>query len=210
MAAHDGLTPLTPALGPPLSYLVYMSLLLVLILTLAVLRDLAEGGSRGGRARHRVAVLWARSPLELELRPARLAKTGEVLVVDGGETWVYKPPAGYRPVELRVGRRLYKAYIVDKNVHAFYEVPELREEELEQEVEVQGRRVKLNKAMLDPRTLFTYIGGKSMEKLIKPLRVSKGEAIGYMAMGGLLVLLMIFFLLPMLGYQVSIGGGVFG
>jgi cytochrome b561 len=49
-----------------------------------------------------------------------------------------------------------------------------------------------------------------MEKPIKPLRVSKGEATGYMAFGGMLVLLLIFFLLPLLGYHVSIGGGPFG
>ncbi|MEB2836107.1 MAG: hypothetical protein GSR80_000123 [Desulfurococcales archaeon] len=46
-----------------------------------------------------------------------------------------------------------------------------------------------------------------MEKLIRPLKVSRGEAVGYMAIGGLLVVMAIFFLLPMLGYHVSIGGG---
>ncbi|MCE4603299.1 MAG: hypothetical protein F7B18_08970 [Desulfurococcales archaeon] len=190
------------------SLIVLTGALAAILGLIAIAREAARGG---GQPRPRTAVLWVKSPGELELRDARLAKTGEVLVVDGKETWVYRPPVEYKPVELRVGRRLYKAYIVDKNVHAFYEIPELREEELEQEVEVQGRRIKLNRAMLDPRTLFTYIGSKSMEKLIKPLRVSRGEAIGYMAIGGLMVLLMIFFLLPMLGYQVSIGGGgIFG
>lgn len=192
---------------PPLSYLVYGVLGLLFLVYIAMLREMA----RGSEPRVKTVAVWAKSPTELELVPARIAKTGEVMVTVGKDTWVYKPPAGYKPVELRLGKRRYKAYLVDKNIHAFYEIPEISEEELEQEVEVQGRKIKLNRVMLDPKTLYTYIGGKSMEKLIKPLRVSRGEAIGYMALGGLMVLLMIFFLLPMLGYQVSIGGGgVFG
>ena len=182
----------------------YVLVGLSIIVVMLALAELAR--PRGGGPRPRLAVLWVKSPQEMELKRATQAKTGEILVVDGRETWVYKPPAEYRPLELRVGPRLYKVYLVDKNIHAFYEILEIRDEELEQEVEVQGRRIKLNRAMLDPRTLFTYIGSKSMEKLIKPLRVSKGEAIGYMALGGLMVLLMIFFLLPLMGYKVTIGG----
>ena len=196
MAAH-----VDPLLGP----IIYMALLVLGLLALAILREIAGHG--GGSRRHgSTAVLWVKSPTEFELRRARLAKTGELLVVDGKETWVYRPPAEYRPVELRVGGRVYKTWIVDKSIHSFYEVPELRGEELEQEVEVGGRRVKLNRVMLDPRTLFNYIGSKSMEKLIRPLKVGKAEAVGYMAIGGVLVLVMIFFMLPLLGYPVRIGG----
>lgn len=205
MAAHGEL-----ALPEELQILLWMAMALMALFIGAMIGDMLAALSKA-QGRRKTAVLWVKSPLEMELKPARLARTGEILVADGKETWVYKPPPGYKPVELRVGGRLYKAYIVDKNVHAFYEMPELREEELEQEVEVQGRRVKLNRVMLDPRTLYTYIGSKSMERLIRPLKVGKGEAFLYMAVGGLMVLLMIFFLLPILGYQVSIGGGgVFG
>ncbi len=180
---------------------------LTILLVVAILSELLSSGSP---KKPKIAVLWVKSPQELELRRARQAKTGEIIVVDGKESWVYKPPANYRPLELRAGRSLYKVYLVDKNIHAFYEIPEFKDEELEQEVEIQGRKIKLNRAMLDPRTLFTYIGSKSMEKLIKPLRVGKAEAVGYIAIGGIMVLMMIFFLLPMMGYQVVIGGGPFG
>ncbi|MEB2836106.1 MAG: hypothetical protein GSR80_000122 [Desulfurococcales archaeon] len=135
-------------------FIMLASALAALIGLVVIAREAARAS---GSQRPRIAVLWVKSPGEMELRPARQARTGEVLVVDGRDTWVYKPPADYKPVELRVHGRLYKAYIVDKNIHAFYEVPELRDEELEQEIEIQGRKVKLNRAMLDPRTLFTYI-----------------------------------------------------
>lgn len=201
MAAQVGVNPFT---APPLSWLVYMAVALLGVLLLSVLSDLAS--RRGAGPRGRPMVLWVKGPTEAELVKARVTRTGEILVEKGSDVWVYKPPADYKPIDLRVGGRSFKAYLVDYNVHAFYEIPELREEELEQEVEVQGRKVRLNRVMLDPRTLYSYIGSKSMEKLIRPLRVGKAEAVGYMAVGGIMVLMMIFFLLPMMGYQVTIGG----
>jgi hypothetical protein len=197
--------PMTGLSADDLVYLVLLSAFVATLVGLTVI--LREAARSSGSPRPRMAVLWVKSPGEMELRSAKLAKTGEIMVTVGNDTWIYRPPTSYKPMELKVGSRLYKVYIVDKNIHAFYEIPEIDDSELNQEVEVNGRRIQLNRVMLDPRTLFAYIGGKSMEKLIKPLRVSKGEAVGYMAMGGLLVLLMIFFFLPMLGYHVSIGGG---
>ncbi|MCE4608830.1 MAG: hypothetical protein F7C36_00400 [Desulfurococcales archaeon] len=152
------------------------------------------------------AVLLVKSPLELELKRARLTRKGEIIVEDGDNVLLYKPPSDYYPIEVKIGRRVYKAYIVNRDVHAFYTIPTIGEDEISGEVEVQGRKISLNKMMLDPKILFTYIGSKSMEKLIKPLRVGKAEAVGYIAIGGIMVLMMIFFLLPMMGYHITIGG----
>jgi len=152
------------------------------------------------------AVLWIKNTGEMELRRAIFDKSGDIVVEIKGERWSYKPPADLKPIELRVGSRLYKVFIVDKNLHAFYEIPELDESEVETEFEVKGKKFKLNRVMLDPRVLYNYIGSKSMEKLIKPLRVGKAEAVGYVAIGGFLAFILVFFILPLLGKPVTVGG----
>ncbi|BAA79711.1 hypothetical protein APE_0734 [Aeropyrum pernix ovoid virus 1] len=179
--------------------------LLAVIMGAIIGESLARASGVGGR-RPRPAVLLVKSPLEVELKDRVIETTrGDLIVRDGKELLVYRKPEGVKPVEVRLGRKTVKAYLVDSKREVFYTIPE------KVEARVGDGSVKLHPAMVDPKTLAEYIASKSLEKLLKPMRVGSLEAVLYMALGGLMVLLMIFFVLPMLGYQVSIGGGgVFG
>ena len=122
-------------------------------------------------------------------------------IVTKNKERVYRPPVNLKPRPVRIGKRTYLAYIVHRDYNVFYEPEEINDKELAEKM----KKAKLSMVMLNPRSLATYIVSKSIDRVLKPLRVTRGEALAYVFMGMVLVFLLEFFILPMLGYKIIIG-----
>ena len=188
--------------------LIYIALFTATLMLVGItLLVFAELGKKSKHSKEKVAVLLVR-PDEVELKDKGVILTsrGDLVVREGNDLLVYKIPENVKPYSIRVGKTKYNVYIVDSRREVFYTIPD-EIEELNEEI----RSTEFNPVFVDPRTLANYVASKSVERLLKPMRASPTEVLMFMSVGGLLVVLLIFFVLPLLGYQVSIGGGgIFG
>jgi len=126
----------------------------------------------------------------LELKKGKILDDG-TLVVDNSKVW--KLPKT-DPYILKKRFNAEQLYIVDANTQAVYEFQD-------PSIETTG---KLNPVILNPNTLYYYIASRSIQKLLGRITVSKGEAILYMFTGMVIIILLIFFILPILGHEIII------
>ncbi|MEM4847006.1 MAG: hypothetical protein QW794_04530 [Thermosphaera sp.] len=157
-----------------------------------VLKFLERLGQREKNAaiRPRVVVLL-RSGDIIELKKDVVELDNGSLIVD--KKMLYKLEKN-EPYILRMGSKLYRLYILDSNVNAYYKFEDPK----------PSSNPKINPVMLDPRVLYDYIASSSVRKLLGKITVSKGEAILYMFTGMVIVFIIIFFILPLLGHEIII------
>ena len=100
-----------------------------------------------------------------------------------------------KPYLLKMGRGTYQLYILDANTNALYQFDDPPKD---------AKTGKLNPVILNPKTLYNYIASHSIQKLLGKITVSKGEAVLYMFTGMVIIILLIFFVLPLLGHSIII------
>ena len=142
------------------------------------------------RIREVIAIIRNGRILEVK-KKARLLEDGSLLI-DNNK--LYKLPKVEPYIIKGVGFGAKQCFIVDANTQALYEFQD-------PSIETTG---KLNPVILNPNTLYYYIASRSIQKLLGRITVSKGEAILYMFTGMVIIILLIFFILPLLGHEIII------
>ncbi|MEL9999961.1 MAG: hypothetical protein QXY82_01365 [Desulfurococcaceae archaeon] len=127
----------------------------------------------------------------IELKSEVLEQNDGSLIVDKKMLYKLEKP---EPYILRMGSKLYRLYILDSNVNAFYRFEDPK----------PLSNAKINPVVLDPRVLYDYIASSSVRKLLGKITVGKGEALLYMFTGMVIVFIIIFFILPLLGHEIII------
>lgn len=159
---------------------------------LGVMLDLKKGKAENTRIREVIAIIRNGKVLEVK-KKARLLEDGSLLV-DNDK--LYKLPKIDPYIIKGVGFGAKQCFIVDANTQALYEFGD--------PLDVEDKFGNLNPVVLNPRTLYYYIASKSISKLLGKVTVSKGEAILYMFTGMVIIILLIFFILPLLGHEIII------
>ena len=181
-----------------LIYLLYI-ILILLVFPLSILLYREALPRRNVKTKEKVEKIKAkgiavliRNGKILELkRNCKLLENG-TLIVEKNKLWKLPKTDPYI-LKKRFGAE--QLYIVDANTQAIYEFQDPPEGE---------KKGKINPVVLDPRTLYNYIASGSIRKLLGKITVSKGEAVLYMFAGMVIIIIMIFFLLPLLGHEVII------
>ena len=114
-----------------------------------------------------------------------------------GYTWVIED---MKPYIGRVRNRMVPVFFVDMNSQIVYRFGEPDKGARND----KARRSRLNPVMLNPEILYSYISGKTVEKLLGKLQVTKIELLLYMSTGMLLTFIIEFMILPLLGHTVTI------
>ncbi len=125
---------------------------------------------------------------------AYLTKDGEILDKKGQRLWKLEP----KQLEPYIFKEKWSAkpcFILDANTQVVYQF-----EDPPKDVKTG----KLNPVVLNPKTLYSYIASHSIQKLLGKITVSKTEAILYMFTGMVVIILMIFFFMPLLGHEIII------
>jgi len=145
----------------------------------------------------RVTVLL-RSGRILTRTVGKLTASGELIT----PTRLYKLP----PLEPYIFckdsncRRAEPVIIVDADRNIVYEFEDPDDEEIQQEL----RKAKIGPSMIHPIVLKNYFASRTIEKLVGKMQPTRGEQIVMLLVGMTLAFIMEFFILPMLGYHVSI------
>lgn len=179
-----------------LIYLLYI-ILVLLVIPLSILLYREALPRRNVKTKEKVekikakgiAVLVRNGKILEFKRNCKLLEDG-TLIVEKNKLWKLPKTDPYI-LKKRFGAE--QLYIVDANTQAIYEFQDPEE-----------KKGKINPVVLDPRTLYNYIASGSIRKLLGKITVSKGEAVLYMFTGMVIIIIMIFFLLPLLGHEVII------
>ncbi len=137
------------------------------------------------------AVVMIRNGDIIELKKNAMVFEDGTIIVDKNKLYRVEKK---EPYLLRMGRNTYQLYILDANTQALYQFEDPKQE----------KPGKLNPVVLNPKTLYNYIASKSIHKLLGKITISKGEAILYMFTGMVIIILLIFFVLPLLGHSIII------
>ena len=138
------------------------------------------------------AVVMIRNGNVVELKKNVMVFEDGTILVDKDKLYKLEKK---EPYLLRMGRNTYQLYILDANTNALYQF-----EDPPKDVKTG----KLNPVVLNPKTLYNYIASHSIQKLLGKITVSKTEAILYMFTGMVVIILMIFFFMPLLGHEIII------
>jgi len=128
----------------------------------------------------------------------KLTASGELIT----PTRLYKLPP-IEPYTLCKDDNCKKAepiIMVDADRNIVYEFEDPNDEEIQQEL----RKAKIGASMIHPIVLKNYFASRTIEKLVGKIQPTKGEQIVMLLVGMTLAFIMEFFILPMLGYHVSI------
>ncbi|GEM_PF-2026265 len=142
-------------------------------------------------------VLLVRNGEIIERVKAYLTDQGEVLDKKKQRLWKIEPEH-LKLYVLREKNRAKPMLIVDANTQAIYHfenpVNDIKE----------MKKLRLHPAILNPKTLYTYIASGSIKKLLGKITVSTAEKVLYIIVGAFIIYLMQFFLLPMIGFKIII------
>ena len=125
---------------------------------------------------------------------AYLTKDGEILDKKGQRLWKLEP----KQLEPYIFKEKWSAkpcFILDANTQAVYQF-----EDPPKDVKTG----KLNPVVLNPNTLYNYIASHSIRKILGKITVSKTEAVLYMFTGMVIIIIFIFFFLPLMGHEIII------
>jgi hypothetical protein len=150
------------------------------------------------KARGDKVIVLLRSGKILRKTVGKLTDNGELVTTSR----LYKLP----PVEPYIlckdsnCRRAEPVIIVDADRNIVYEFEDPDDNEIQQEL----RKAKIGPSMVHPIVLRNYFASRTIEKLVGKIQPTKGEQIVMLLVGMTLAFIMEFFILPMLGYHVSI------
>ena len=180
-----------------MDWIIYFLLIILLITLYPILRAMYSGTPREKSSQKQInrvgkAIVMIRNGDILELKKNALVFEDGSILVDKNKLYHVEKK---KPYLLRMGRNTYQLYILDAKTNAVYEF---------QDIDPNMKTGKLNPVVLNPRTLYNYIASHSIQKLLGKITVSKGEAVLYMFTGMVIILILIFFLLPLLGHSIII------
>ncbi|MCD6196616.1 MAG: hypothetical protein J7J82_07525 [Staphylothermus sp.] len=181
-----------------MEWILYLLVMLLLVIAYPVIRILYSQMPReSSKTPNEIkkigkAVVMIRNGNVVELKKNVMVFEDGTILVDKDKLYKLEKK---EPYLLRMGRNTYQLYILDANTNALYQF-----EDPPKDVKTG----KLNPVVLNPKTLYNYIASHSIQKLLGKITVSKTEAILYMFTGMVIIILMIFFFMPLLGHEIII------
>ncbi len=181
-----------------MEWILYLLVMLLLVIAYPVIRILYSQMPReSSKTPNEIkkigkAVVMIRNGNVVELKKNVMVFEDGTILVDKDKLYKLEKK---EPYLLRMGRNTYQLYILDANTNALYQF-----EDPPKDVKTG----KLNPVVLNPKTLYNYIASHSIQKLLGKITVSKTEAILYMFTGMVVIILMIFFFMPLLGHEIII------
>ena len=124
---------------------------------------------------------------------------GEGIVATKDKLW--KLPK-FKPYILMKSKTGVPLIIVDENYQIIYEFEDPNLSKIENEAKKAG----LNVVMLNPKVLRHYLGSDVVRKLMGKIATSRGEQLLYFMVGVAFTFIIEFFILPLLGFRIIIGG----
>ncbi len=142
-----------------------------------------------------------RSGKILRKTKGKLTDDGELLTLNR----LYKLPLiePYILCKDSMCRRAEPVVIVDAERNLAYEFEDPNDEEIQNGL----KKAKISPSMLNPSVLKNYFASRTIEKLVGKIQPTRGEQIVMLLVGMTLAFVMEFFILPLLGYRVTISPG---